>query len=623
MCGIFGKLFFEKTKIEEKDYKDCLDAISHRGPDDEGFYVDENIILGAKRLAIIDLSEAGHMPMTNEDGRFWIVFNGEVYNFLELKKDLEKRHKFRSRTDSEVLLHLYEEKGVDCLRYLRGMFAFAIWDKKEKILFLARDRLGKKPLKYYFNDKFFVFASELKAILKDKEVKKEIDWGAIDEYLTYQYVPHPKTGFKGIFKLEPAHFLLITLDGKIKKEKYWNLDFGQKLNLSESEWIEAIEEKLKESVKIRLISDVPLGAHLSGGIDSSTIVAMMAQEMKEPVKTFSIGFREKEYDETKYARLVAKRYGTDHHELIVEPNAIEILPKLVYHYEEPYADSSALPTWYLCQMTKNYITVALNGDGGDENFAGYDRYNAVKLYFSLKFLPGKKILKKTNEILYHLTQLRIFHKGVRFLSSFEEDFISFYERLIGYFQEEQKEKLYQPDIKKLIENSRGSNFLREISKNTMGEWLDRILYLDINSYLPGDLLVKVDIASMAHSLEVRSPFLDHEFMELCAKIPSNLKMKGHNKKYIFKKLAQKYIPKECIFRPKTGFGVPLEFWFKNELLNFLKERILSREFLNYGFNKNFLEQLINEHQKGVRNHSYRLWALLILNEWLNQFQSLK
>jgi asparagine synthase (glutamine-hydrolysing) len=390
MCGIFGKLFFEKTKIEKKDYKDCLDAISHRGPNDEGFYVDENIILGSRRLAIIDLSEAGHMPMTNEDGRFWIVFNGEIYNFLDLRKELEKRHKFKSKTDTEVILHLYEEKGIDCLRYLRGMFAFAVWDKKEKILFLARDRLGKKPLKYYFNDKFFIFASELKAILKDKEVPREIDWGAIDEYLTYQYVPHPKTGFKGIFKLEPAHYLLITLDGKIKKERYWDLDFTQKLNLSENEWIGAIEEKLKESVKIRLISDVPLGAHLSGGIDSSMVVAMMAQEMKEPVKTFSIGFKEKTYDETKYARLVAKRYGTDHHELIIEPNAIEILPKLVYHYEEPYADSSALPTWYLCQMTKNYITVALNGDGGDENFAGYtSRYVAWKLYWRLRFFHLK------------------------------------------------------------------------------------------------------------------------------------------------------------------------------------------------------------------------------------------
>ena len=619
MCGIFGKLYFEKTKIEERDYKDCLETLNHRGPDDSGFYVDENIILGSKRLAIIDLSETGHMPMSNEDGRFWIVFNGEIYNFLELRKGLEKRHKFKSRTDTEVLLHLYEEKGIDCLKYLRGMFAFAIWDKKEKVLFLARDRVGKKPLKYYFNEKFFIFASELKAILKDKEVKKEIDWGAIDEYLTYQYVPHPKTGFKNIFKLEPAHYLLITLDGKIKKERYWNLDFSQKLDLSENEWIEAIEEKLRESVKLRLISDVPLGAHLSGGIDSSMVVAFMAQEMKEPVKTFSIGFKEKEYDETKYARLVAQKYGTDHHELIVDPNAIEILPKLVYHYEEPYADPSALPTWYLCQMTKNYITVALNGDGGDENFAGYDRYNAFKIYLDLRLLPGKKIFKKLSEIFYRMIKLKIFRKSFRLFSSYEKDAISFYLKLIGFFSEEEKEKLYHPELKRLIENSRGSNFLREIFNQASGNWLDKILYLDINSYLPDDLLVKVDIASMAHSLEVRSPFLDHEFMELCARIPSRLKMKGHAKKYVFKKLAQKYLPKECIFRPKTGFGVPLEFWFKNELLNFLKEKILSREFLNFGFNKNFLEQLIKEHQKGIRNHAYRLWALLILEEWFKIF----
>jgi len=619
MCGIFGQLFFEKTKIEENDYKDCLDVISHRGPDDEGFYVDENIILGSKRLAIIDLSEAGHMPMTNEDGRFWIVFNGEIYNFLELRKNLEKRHKFKSRTDSEVLLHLYEEKGVNCLKYLRGMFAFAIWDKKEKTLFLARDRVGKKPLKYYFNDKFFVFASELKAILKDKEVKKEIDWGAIDEYLTYQYIPHPKTGFKGIFKLEPAHYLLITLDKKIKKERYWNLDYSQKLNLSENEWIEAIEEKLKESVKIRLISDVPLGAHLSGGIDSSMIVAMMAQEMKEPVKTFSVGFKEKEYDETKYARLVAKRYGTEHHELIVEPNAIEILPKLVYHYEEPYADSSALPTWYLCQMTKNYITVALNGDGGDENFAGYDRYNIFKIYLYLKFIPGKRILGEVSKKFFQLTKLTIFKKAFKFFFLFDKNPVSFYLKLISGFQKEEKQELYIPELKRVIQESSSLSFLEEIFLKAKAHWLDGILYFDINTYLPDDLLVKVDIASMAHSLEVRSPFLDHEFIELCAKIPSNLKLKGHTKKYIFKKLAEKYLPKECIYRRKQGFSIPLDYWLRGDLFNFLQENILSQSFLDFGFNKIFLEKLIKEHHEKIQNNGIKLWSLLMLNQWLQTF----
>jgi len=620
MCGIFGKLFFEKTKIEEKDYKDCLNAISHRGPDDEGFYIDENIILGSKRLAIIDLSPAGHMPMSNEDGRFWLVFNGEIYNFLELKKNLKKRHKFKSKTDSEVLLHLFEEKGIGCLKYLRGMFAFAIWDKKEKILFLARDRVGKKPLKYYFNNKFFIFASELKAILKDKEVKKEIDWGAIDEYLTYQYVPHPKTGFKNIFKLEPAHYLLISLDGKIKKERYWNLDFSKKLNLPEKEWMKLIEEKLRESVKIRLISDVPLGAHLSGGIDSSMVVAMMSQEMKEKIKTFSIGFKEKDYDETKYARLVAQRYKTDHHELIIEPNAIEILPKLVYQYEEPYADSSALPTWYLCQMTKSYITVALNGDGGDENFAGYNRYIGWKFYCQFKFLPFKKFFKTINFYLYKLTKTSLFDKGFRFFSAFEQKPILFFVKLVGFFNEKEKEFLYELSLKEKIKDSRKETFLEEIFNRTENfSNLDKVLYTDINSSLPDDLLVKVDIASMAYSLEVRSPFLDHELMELCAQIPENLKIKNYSKKFILKKLAEKYLPLECIYRPKHGFSVPLDFWFKNELNNFLKENILSQDFLNFGFNKKFIERLIKEQEKKIKNHTNRLWALLVLSQWVKIF----
>jgi len=485
--------------------------------------------------------------------------------------------------------------------------------------FLARDRVGKKPLKYYFNDKFFIFASELKAILKDREVKREIDWGAIDEYLTYQYVPHPKTGFKGIFKLEPAHYLLVNLDGKIKKERYWNLDYSQKLNLSENEWIKAIEEKLKESVKIRLISDVPLGVHLSGGIDSSMIVAMMAQEMKEPVKTFSVGFKEKEYDETKYARLVAKRYGTEHHELIVEPNAIEILPKLVYHYEEPYADSSALPTWYLCQVTKKYITVALNGDGGDENFAGYDRYNIFKIYLYLKFIPGKRILGEVSKKFFQLTKLTIFKKAFKFFFLFDKNPVSFYLKLISGFQKEGKQELYIPELKRVIQESSSLSFLEEIFLKAKTHWLDGILYFDINTYLPDDLLVKVDIASMAHSLEVRSPFLDHEFIELCAKIPSNLKLKGHTKKYIFKKLAEKYIPKECIYRRKQGFSIPLDYWLRGDLFNFLQENILSQSFLDFGFNKIFLEKLIKEHHEKIQNNGIKLWSLLMLNQWLQTF----
>lgn len=620
MCGILGKLYFQKSFINQEDFRKSLDILKHRGPDDFGIYYDENIILGSRRLAIIDLSPAGRMPMTNEDESLWIVFNGEIYNFLELRKDLEKRHKFKSKTDTEVILHLYEEKGVQCLDYLRGMFAFAIWDKNNKILFLARDRLGKKPLKYFYNHKFFIFASELKAILNDPEVPKEIDYSAIDEYLIYQYVPHPKTGFLNIFKLEPAHYLIVSLDGEVKKERYWNLNFEEKLNLKEEEWVERIENKLKEAVKLRLISDVPLGAHLSGGIDSSIVVALMAQETKEPVKTFSIGFEEKEYDETKFARLVAKKYQTDHHEFIVKPSAIEVLPKIVYHYEEPYADSSALPTWYLAQMTRNYVTVALNGDGGDENFAGYTRYNAYQIYFLLKKLPVKKLWQKLSEILYRLTKVKKFLTFSKLFSFYQKEELSFYLRLIGYFMEEEKEKIYEPEFKNLIVNSRKENFLRDILEFApKRNWLDKILYLEIHSYLPDDLLVKVDIASMAYSLEIRSPYLDHEFMELTAKIPANLKLRGFNKKYIFKKLARKYLPNECIDRPKQGFGIPLDKWFKNELVDYFREIVLQNRKMQEIFQIKEIEKMLKEHQTGKINYGYKLWSLLTLAHWLEIF----
>ncbi|MEO0119552.1 MAG: asparagine synthase C-terminal domain-containing protein, partial [candidate division WOR-3 bacterium] len=403
-------------------------------------------------------------------------------------------------------------------------------------------------------------------------------------------------------------------------KRYWRLDFSKKLNLSEKEWMKVIEEKLKEAVKIRLRSDVPLGAHLSGGTDSSTIVAFMALQMKEPVKTFSVGFKESKYNELPFARMVAQRYKTEHTEIIVEPKMIEILPKLVYQYEEPYADSSALPTWYLCQETKKYVTVALNGDGGDENFAGYDRYSAFKLYLKFKFLPGKKIFQKLSNFLWQKTKIPIFRKAWRFFSAYQGKPISFYLRLIGYFQEEEKKEIYDEKLLELIQESRKEKFLEEIFEEGKNfSKMDQIFYTDINSYLPDDLLVKVDIASMTHSLEVRSPFLDYEFMELCAKIPEDLKIKGFNKKYIFKKLIQKYLPKECIFRPKMGFGVPLDDWFKGELENYLRENLLEKNFLNFGFKKEGIEKLISEHKKGIKNTSYKIWALLILKFWLEIF----
>ena len=622
MCGITGKLNFNKNNfVSEGLIKEMTKTLSHRGPDDSGIFVEKNIGLGHNRLSIIDLSPAGHQPMSDKEEKIWIVFNGEIYNYLVLKKELEKQGIiFKSKTDTEVIIYLYKKYGIDCLKYLRGMFAFAIWDKEKKQLFLARDRVGKKPLKYYCDSNCFIFASELKAILKNPEVKKEMDCDAIDEYLTYQYVPHPKTGFKNIWKLEPAHYLIIKKDGQIIKQRYWDLDYSQKLDLSEEEWKEKILEKLKESVRIRLVSDVPLGAHLSGGIDSSLIVALMSQEQNSPIKTFSIGFKEKDYNELSYVKLVVDRYKTEHHEFIVEPNAIEILPKLVYHYEEPYADSSALPTWYLSEITKKYVTVALNGDGGDENFAGYTRYNAMQLLQLLKALPLKNQLKKINLLFYQFTKIKLFQKGYRFLNSYNKDPLDFYLKIIDYFDQEEKNFVYADEFKQRVKNSRWHSFLEEKYKETKNfDWLNRILYTDINSYLPDDLLVKVDIASMAHGLETRSPFLDYELLELTAKMPINLKIRGHNKKYLLKKIAEKYLPKECIYRPKQGFGVPLEHWFRGELENYLREKLLAKKFLNYGFKKQGVEKLINDHTSHKQNYANHLWALLMLQEWLQMW----
>lgn len=622
MCGITGKINFNKEKfVSENLIKEMVESLSHRGPDDQGIFVKGNIGLGHNRLSIIDLSLAGHQPMSDNEEKIWIVYNGEIYNFLDLRSDLEKQGViFKSKTDTEVIIYLYKKYGIDCLKYLRGMFAFAIWDSQKKIIFLARDRVGKKPLKYYLDSNCFIFASELKAIFKNPEVKKEIDLEAIDEYLTYQYVPHPKTGFKNIKKLAPASYLIINSTGEIIEKKYWNLDYSQKLDISEAEWEKKIFNTLNESVRLRLISDVPLGAHLSGGIDSSLIVALMAQNTIHPIKTFSIGFKEKDYNELPFAQMVAQKYKTEHHEFIVKPNVMEILPQLVYHYEEPYADSSALPTWYLSKLTKKHVTVALNGDGGDENFAGYTRYNAAKLFRQINLIPFKSQIRSINQILYQITGIKLFRKGYRFFDSYNQNFLNFHLNLIDYFSQEDKDRIYSSALKDKVKNSRWYSFIEEIYNETASskDWLDKLLYIDFNSYLANDLLVKIDIASMAHALEIRSPFLDQKFLELTSKMPSILKLRGHNKKYILKKLAYKYLPKKCIDRPKQGFGAPLEHWLKGEMEGILKDRLLNENFLKFGFKKDGIEKMILEHKSRKQNNANQLWALLTLSEWLRQ-----
>lgn len=619
MCGIAGKLNFNNQPVKESDILAMNKDIEHRGPDDKGVFVDGTVGLGHTRLSIIDLSANGHQPMADSEGRFWIVFNGEIYNFLDLRKELLKDGvRFKSNSDTEVIIYLYKKYGPDCLRYLRGMFAFAIWDKEKRELFLARDRVGKKPLKYYFDEKTFIFASELKAILKNPEVKKAVDWTAIDEYLDYKYVPAPRTGFQNIRKLLPAHYMIVKANGEMITKKYWSLDYTKKIEQSDAEWQETITNKLIESINLRTISDVPLGAHLSGGIDSSLIVAILSGLIKKPIRTFTIGFKEDRFNEIPYARLVAKRYKTNYKELIVEPYTAEILPQLAYYYEEPYADASALPSWYLANFTKAHVSTVLNGDGGDESFAGYERYRAASYYRLLKHLPMKKYGAQLFSLLYGSSKKKIFNQMSRQLGADYQSFFAFYKSIIRYFSPDEKSQIYGDNLKALINRQKTQN--NDYGLEEKGaEWLDSLLALGVNTHLPDDLLVKNDIASMAHALELRSPFLDHEFMELAASMPSHLKMRGKEKKYLLKKIAENYLPSECIHRPKQGFSVPLEFWFRGELSDYLEKNILSDKFINQGFNKTAITKMLNDHKSKKANYENQLYALLMLSLWFEEW----
>ena len=623
MCGICGIYNFKNKRIERSDLEKMNDALTHRGPNDSGLFVDENIGLGHQRLSIIDLSPAGHQPMFYDD--LIIVFNGEIYNFQEEREKLiEEGYKFKSKTDTEVILALYKKYGKDCLKYLRGMFAFAIWDKKNKTLFCARDRFGKKPFKYYLDSKSFIFASELKAILTLKKIKREVDWKAIDDYLTLQYVPYPKTGFKNIFKLPQAHYLEIK-NGKIKIERYWDLNYSNKLDLTEQEWCEKLENKLEEAVKLRMISDVPLGAFLSGGADSSAVVAMMSKYTSK-VKTFSVGFREKKYDELNFAKIVAKQYNTEHQELIIEPKDFNsgLIEKLVYQYEEPYADPSQLPTFLLAEFTKKYVTVALNGDGGDENFGGYDKYEKHLIAKHLQLLPLKNQFSELASLIdKNIYSSFLLYKASLFFKTLNQKTWRRHLNYTHYFDTYIKEDFYTDDFKNILRDHSSFEFFEKIVKNKNDlEYLDQIFYLDFNSYVPDDVMVKVDIATMAHGLESRSPLLDYKFVELVAQIPGNLKIRkmGRERKYIFKKMLKKYLPDEILYRKKMGFGLPIDNWFRNNLKDYIENNILDGGSLSRKIMKeNKLKELLNNHFDRKRDNSKKLWALMVLNLWYRKF----
>lgn len=625
MCGIVGFVNKAANGVDRLVLEKMNAAIIHRGPDDDGFYSDAEAALGIRRLSIIDVT-GGHQPIHNEDQTKWIVFNGEIYNYQDIRDDLEKRgHKFYTKSDTEAVVHLYDEFGADCLAYLRGMFAFAIWDTREKSLFLARDRIGKKPLIYSHQPNGdLIFGSEFQALLQHPSVSRDVDFSAIDSYLSFQCVPAPLTAYRSIRKLEPGHWLRWR-SGEIETRRYWLPDFSKKIEISEEEAIEETTRLLREATRLRLISEVPLGAFLSGGVDSSTIVALMAEASERPVKTFSIGFEEEDFSELKYAKLVAEHVGAEYNEFIVRPSALDVLPVLVEHYGEPYADSSAIPTYYVARETRKHVTVALNGDGGDESFAGYERYAAMKLAESYRRLPGplrKPIIGRAVGILPSSEMKRTRIRDLkRFIKAAELPKTERYLRWVSAFDQHAKASIYTADFAASLSGENSLDFIETwFSKANGSGIVDTAMLADQMTYLPNDLLVKVDIATMANSLEARSPFLDHKLIEFAASLPSGIKMSGLQTKSLLKKVAARLVPAQVVYRRKMGFGVPIGKWFRGEMKQFLQDVLLAKSSLERGIIKpEIIRRHVTEHLASERDHAFQLWTFLMLELWFQRF----
>ena len=625
MCGVVGIVRPAGRPADGQLLARMNEAIHHRGPDEEGSYLKGHVGLAMRRLAIIDL-KGGQQPIADEDRTARIVYNGEVYNFREVRKELEARgHRFHTDCDTEVVLHAYLEYGADCPRHLRGMFAFAIWDERRQELFLARDRVGKKPLLYSKTAGAFVFGSEFSALLLHPAVGREVEPRAIHDYLSFMCVPAPLTAYRDIRKLEPGHTLTLTRTGELKIERYWEPDFSKKLDLTEEEAGERALELLRDAVRVRLMSEVPLGAFLSGGVDSSAVVALMAEESQGAVKTFSIGFDEQDFSELHHARRVAEYVGAEHHEFVVRPDAMEVLPQLVEHYGEPYADSSAIPTYYVARETRKHVTVALNGDGGDECFAGYERYAAMRLSERYRRLPGvlrERVIRRAMELL-PISESRPgrARKVRRFLRAASLPPVERYLRWVSVINPEEKDGLYSDDFRESVAGRDVREHLRPWFARANGAGVvDAALLADTMTYLPNDLLVKVDIASMAVSLEARSPFLDHHVIEFAASLPERLKLRGLTTKYILKKTLRRLLPPENLSRGKMGFGVPVGHWFRGQMQGFLRENLLSERASRRGlFRPEAVRRMVELHTRGERDHTHQLWTLLMLELWFQRF----
>ena len=634
MCGITGAVWSDPRQAIAPDLLTRMtDAISHRGPDDsqtwsETSYRDAygnpiGVALGFRRLSIIDL-EGARQPMSNEDGSVRMVFNGEIYNYQVLRRRLEGRgHTFATDGDGEPILHLYEDEGTECFQHLNGMFAIAIWDANRNRCVLARDRIGQKPLYYSVKNNQLVFGSELKSLAAVDGICEEIDPAAIDEFLTYQYIPHPGTIWKGVRKLAPGHFAIFE-NGELTVQRYWSFDPSIETPIDQQAACERLRELLTDSVKMRMQSDVPLGTFLSGGIDSSLITAIASQQSQTPIRTFSIGFPVADFDETEYAAGVANHLGTQHQRFEVMPSGVDIVDKLVWHYDEPFGDSSAVPTWYLSELTKSEVTVALSGDGGDELFAGYERYRALWLsnklqkLFPVHKLPGLKLIQRMPDSNRRSSLLR---KGKRFLEALDQPPARRYLNWLQIFPESLRASIYTDDFLATLPGDDPFDFLQSTWTHSTGrDLVTRASTADILSYLPCDLCTKVDIASMAHGLEVRQPLLDHHVVEFAASLPVHLKFRGKRGKLILQDAFGALIPKSIFTRKKMGFGIPIANWFRDELKPMVHDTLLSEDArITPFFRRESVAELVRAHENSEQNHGYRLWNLLILEKWLRRW----
>jgi asparagine synthase (glutamine-hydrolysing) len=625
VCGIAGAIGRPGEVIDSEDVHRMCQTIVHRGPDEEGILAQGAIGLGMRRLSIIDLA-GGQQPIHNEDSTVWVVFNGEIYNFQELRRELESRgHRFYTHSDTEVIVHLYEEMGADCVKKLRGMFAIALYDQKRNSLLLARDRLGKKPLHYVLHDGRLLFGSEIKTILALQPELAEVDAEGILQYFYFGYIPDPRTVFKKIRKLPPGHWMEYR-NGEVKIRQYWDLpEYGTHPPLSEEECLTEMERRLEEAVRIRLISEVPLGALLSGGVDSSLIVALMARASSKPIKTFSIGFREEQFNESGYARMVAERFGTDHHELVVDPDIEETLQYLSGMMEEPFGDSSMLPTYYVCRMARREVTVALSGDGGDELFAGYDRYLVAterRKFDPLHRYVGSYVGSVYRDRIHGLLPAGMYGKNLAWNASLNErdrylDGISFLPAL------HRERHLFAREFLKSVGSLPDplQEWRRIYDDAPAEDRLSRLLYLDTKTYLSADILTKVDRMSMATSLEVRVPMLDHEFVEWVTSLPVEWKFRDGTRKYILKKLAERLdIPAELLHRRKQGFQLPLVDWMRDRSKGEFWGVLLEPRTLQRGYFKpDAVRSILDEHLRGRRNRSGMLWRMLVLELWHRNF----